>query len=189
MGHSLQRHGTDAGSVHRGQCYGANGGDAESHHNCGGSCRNAHIKSNPYQSESGYGGYTGYNLNGSTSQQRHANLNAVHNTTDEDDDTDDGIIYMPGPSSSKKQPHYFHAPMVNSTVAEKKQTVEQSDGEEQVEQEHEEDYDEDIPPIDLSKAPSDESFATKVQTEKGVNADGASFTVTTILWSDSGELQ
>lgn len=184
MGHSLQRHGTDAGSVHRGQCYGANGGDAESHHNCGGSCRNAHIKSNPYQSESGYGGYTGYNMNGGggggTSQQRHANLNAVNNTTDDDDDTDDGIIYMPGPSSSKKQPHYFHAPMVNAT-AEQKQSVEHSDGEEQVEQEHEEDYDEDIPPIDLSKAPSVESFTTKVQTEKGVNADGASFTVTTIL--------
>ncbi|CAD7002753.1 unnamed protein product [Ceratitis capitata] len=181
VGHSLQRHGTDVGSEHRGQCYGANGGDAESHHNCGGTCRNAHIKSNPYQSDSGYGGYTGYQVNGNAAQQRHANINAVHNTTDDDDDTDDGIIYMPGPSSSKKQPHYFHAPMVNAT--EKKQRAEQSDGEEQVEPEHEEDYDEDIPPIDLSKAPSVESFTTttKVQTEKGINADGASFTVTTIL--------
>lgn len=154
--------------MHRGQCYGANGGDAESHHNCGGSCRNSCIKTNPYQNETGYGGYT-YNTNGAP----HA-----HIATTDDDDTDDGVIYIPGPSAVKKQTHYFTAPTLSPELEEE---PELPDVEEQIEQEHEEDYDEDIPPIDLSKTSSAISFVTKVETEQCVTAAGEPFTVTTIL--------
>ncbi|KAI8040447.1 hypothetical protein M5D96_006390 [Drosophila gunungcola] len=141
QGHSV------AHSLHRGQCYGANGGDAESHHNCGGSCRNVHVKSNPYQCEAGYGHYS------------------VCHT---DDDTDDGIIYM-------DRTHFYHEQdghQAKSAGAKCSYLAEE---------ELASDYDEDVPAIDLSKATSVETFATRVQSEQVVNADGLPVTVTTIL--------
>ncbi|SPP77399.1 Hypothetical predicted protein [Drosophila guanche] len=151
-----------AHSLHRGHCYGANGGDAESHHNCGGSCRNVHVKSNPYQCEAGYGHYP------------------VKHTDDED--TDDGIIYMaghgPGPCCSKAKTHCFNEQdHQNSNQHHKKPTKCRYLAEEELAS----DYDEDVPAIDLSKATSVESFGTRVQTERSVNADGLPVTVTTIL--------
>lgn len=191
-GHSSHKCG-ESGSVHRGHCYGANGGDAENHANCGGSCRNSYIKtSNPYQNGAGYVGqteetsshqhsqYTQYN-----SQQANQHYDSVKRPkTIEDDDTDDGIIYMPAPLSVQKQPHYFPTATLATLDFEEPSSLSIIDIDEQQEMELEADYDEeDIPPIDLSKAPSVESFGNKVRTEKEVqiNADGKPITVTTIL--------
>lgn len=112
------------------------------------------------------------------------NNNNNHNKSlDGDDDTDDGIIYMPGPASSKKQPHYFPAPtQPMDTFEEPSSSI--IDVDEQGEGDVPADYDEDIPPIDLSKPPSLQSFTNNIRTEKEVqiNADGKPITVTTILW-------
>jgi len=148
----MNAHGHSVGhSLHRGQCYGANGGDAESHQNCGGSCRNVHVKSNPYQCEAGYGHYP------------------VCHT---DDDTDDGIIYM-------DRTHFYHDQEQAHVV--KSVAVPSTKCSYLAEEELASDYDEDVPAIDLSKATSVESFGTRVQTEHAVNADGLPVTVTTIL--------
>lgn len=152
MGHGTGQSGGQ--SLHRGHCYGANGGDAESHHNCGGSCRNVHVKSNPYQCEAGYGHYS------------------VRHTDDED--TDDGIIYM-------ARTHFFHEQEQHHPHQGVHHPVKPAKCSYLAEEELASDYDEDVPAIDLSKATSVESFGTRVQTERAVNADGLPVTVTTIL--------
>lgn len=109
-----------------------------------------HVKSNPYQCEAGYGHYP----------LRHA----------DDDDTDDGIIYM-------ARTHYFHGPEQEQHQPPPKAAKCRYLAEEELAS----DYDEDVPVIDLSKTTSAESFGTRVQTEQVVNADGLPVTVTTIL--------
>lgn len=113
-----------------------------------------HVKSNPYQCEAGYGNYGGHQLDA--------------------EDTDDGIIYVASHSGSKAKAHYFHA----------LDTDERPKCSYLAEEELASDYDEDIPPIDLSKGNSVESFTNRVQvaTEQSLNAEGMPVTVTTILW-------
>lgn len=148
--------------LHRGHCYGADGGLAESHHNCGGSCRNVHVKSNPYQCEAGYGNYGG----------RHV----------DDEDTDDGSIYVAGQSGIKAKTHYFHA-VPHTLDLDEPHIKQPTKCSYLAEEELASDYDEDIPPIDLSKVNSVESFKNRVQTETehSLNAEGMPVTVTTIL--------
>jgi len=144
--------------LHRGHCYGADGGHAESHHNCGGSCRNVHVKSNPYQCEAGYGNYL----------VRHI----------DDEDTDDGVIYLAGQPCTKAKTHYFHAAPPSLDLDEdephRKRPPKCSY---LAEEELASDYDEDIPK-GLSKVNSVESFENRVQiaTERSVNAEGMSIT-------------
>jgi len=149
-------------NLHRGHCYGADGGQAEHHHNCGGSCRNVHVKSNPYQCEAGYGNYG----------VRHI----------DDEDTDDGVIYLAGQLCTKAKTHYFHAaPHTLDMDEDEPQRKQPPKCSYLAEEELASDYDEDIP--GLSKVNSVESFNNRVQiaTERSVNAEGMPVTVTTIL--------
>lgn len=87
--------------------------------------------------------------------------------TDNDND-DDGIIYMPAPSPEIGDSNYF-----SSTVGVGVETPINNDEVEKCLQSEE----------DSSKSASfhEEAFETKVETEQYVNADGSSITVTTIL--------
>lgn len=111
------------------------------------------MKSNPYQCEAGYGNYGGRQLDA--------------------EDTDDGIIYVASHSGNKAKTHYFHA--LDMDERPKCSYL--------AEEELASDYDEDIPPIDLSKVNSVESFTNRVQiaSEQSLNAEGMPVTVTTIL--------
>lgn len=166
-GHS----GSQSNHAHRGHCYGADGGHAESHHNCGGSCRNVHVKSNPYQCDGGYGNYGSYCV-------RHI----------DDEDTDEGIIYVAGHAGARSKTHYFHAAphaldLDDSEPQRRQQQQQALKCSYLAEEELASDYDEDIPPIDLSKTNSIESIENQVRiaSERSAKAEGLPVTETTIL--------
>ncbi|KAL7733297.1 hypothetical protein ACLKA6_004794 [Drosophila palustris] len=162
VGQTQSHSASQSHQLHRGHCYGADGGQAESHHNCGGSCRNVHVKTNPYQCEAGYGHY----------EDRHI----------DDEDTDDGIIYLAGQPCTKAKTHYFPAaPLALDMDEDEPQREQRPKCSYLAEEELASDYDEDIPGV--SKVNSVESFDNRVQiaTERSVNAEGMPVTVTTIL--------
>lgn len=107
----------------------------------------------------------------------------------DDEDTDDGIIYVAGHAGARSKTHYFHAVphVLDLDDAEPQRRQQQQQQALKcsylAEEELASDYDEDIPPIDLSKTNSIESIETRVRiaSERSVKAEGLPVTETTIM--------